>query len=234
MLSNGWQKIAKPARSPEVSRPISPVAIGRRDSGRFSVKFGKCVYSSRVTLLRSDLTLPRFFLPSTRRRLLARVGRVATLRFGRSSDANISLARRARARSRFRDWLLVSSQWIRMAPSLVHLRPESCLSLFLEWAGRFGERSASNRSSTAVETLLTFCPPGPEARVNCSLNSQSSIVMVSLIFNIALRRRSPCRLVNWAPIDFKDFDKPSKKGRRITDSPSRFSEMGPVRARPNQ
>ena len=39
-----------------------------------------------------------------------------------------------------------------------------------------GERSASKRSSTAVETLLTFCPPGPEERENCSVSSQSWIV----------------------------------------------------------
>ena len=30
--------------------------------------------------------------------------------------------------------------------------------------GRLGLRRASNRSSTALATLLTFCPPGPEER----------------------------------------------------------------------
>ena len=34
--------------------------------------------------------------------------------------------------------------------------------------GRLGERRTSNLSSTAVATLLTFWPPGPEARMNCS------------------------------------------------------------------
>src|SRR5271166_2605634 len=41
--------------------------------------------------------------------------------------------------------------------------------------GRLGERRASKRSSTAVATLLTFCPPGPEERTNVSTISLSSI-----------------------------------------------------------
>jgi len=40
-----------------------------------------------------------------------------------------------------------------------------------------GELAASNLSCTAVETLLTFCPPGPEARMKLSLISLSSIEM---------------------------------------------------------
>ena len=36
----------------------------------------------------------------------------------------------------------------------------------------------SNRNSTAVDTLLTFWPPGPEARTKCSSISRSSIAIV--------------------------------------------------------
>src|SRR5271165_3586105 len=41
--------------------------------------------------------------------------------------------------------------------------------------GRLGERRASKRSSTALATLLTFCPPGPEERTNVSTISLSSM-----------------------------------------------------------
>jgi hypothetical protein len=42
------------------------------------------------------------------------------------------------------------------------------------------EAPTSKRSSTAVETLLTFCPPGPEARTKRSSSSRSSMAMVSV------------------------------------------------------
>src|SRR5207253_3053436 len=50
------------------------------------------------------------------------------------------------------------------------------------------EAPTSNRSSTAVETLLTFWPPGPDARTNRSEISLSSIAIVSLTRSIALER----------------------------------------------
>src|SRR5271154_4661036 len=40
--------------------------------------------------------------------------------------------------------------------------------------GRLGDPRASNRSSTALATLLTFCPPGPEERTKLSTISLSS------------------------------------------------------------
>ena len=39
------------------------------------------------------------------------------------------------------------------------------------------ERAASNRNWTAVSTLLTFCPPGPDDRTNRSSSSDSSMTM---------------------------------------------------------
>src|SRR5215470_6609165 len=47
--------------------------------------------------------------------------------------------------------------------------------------GKDVECRASKRSCTADETLLTFCPPGPEARTNDSESSDSSMEMVSVI-----------------------------------------------------
>jgi len=49
-----------------------------------------------------------------------------------------------------------------------------------------GEAATSKRSSTAVETLLTFCPPGPEARTNFSVSSFSSMEM-DLVIRIMAR-----------------------------------------------
>ena len=44
---------------------------------------------------------------------------------------------------------------------------------FFTGCDRDGEVAASNRNSTAEETLFTFCPPGPEARIKLSVSSQS-------------------------------------------------------------
>src|SRR5688572_3615642 len=46
------------------------------------------------------------------------------------------------------------------------------------------EPNISNRSWTAVATLLTFCPPGPDARINSSCNSRSSIFIEGVISSI--------------------------------------------------
>ena len=42
-------------------------------------------------------------------------------------------------------------------------------------SGSDGEPATSKRSSTAVATLLTFCPPGPDARTKRSTSSSSSM-----------------------------------------------------------
>src|SRR5262245_20018652 len=44
-------------------------------------------------------------------------------------------------------------------------------------SGRLDERATSKRSCTAVETLLTFCPPGPEARMKDTSISCSGMVI---------------------------------------------------------
>src|ERR1700683_5134998 len=48
-------------------------------------------------------------------------------------------------------------------------------------AGSDGERPASKRSWTALETLLTFWPPGPDARMKLSSISRSSMAMAALM-----------------------------------------------------
>ena len=59
-------------------------------------------------------------------------------------------------------------------PSSVSRRPASPTSRSRTRSGSDGERKTSKRSSTAVATLLTFCPPGPEARMKVSTSSSAS------------------------------------------------------------
>jgi hypothetical protein len=73
--------------------------------------------------------------------------------------------------------------------------------------------SASNLNSTALLVLLTCCPPGPEAFINCSLNSQLFIVTFSSIFSIF-------------GIYHFYFLKNTKKGRSGRAAFQDFSEMG--------
>src|SRR6185295_14140656 len=58
-------------------------------------------------------------------------------------------------------------------PGSARRRPASRINRARTAAGRLGERATSKRSLTAVETLLTFCPPGPEAPMNSSLSFDS-------------------------------------------------------------
>src|SRR4029450_4523878 len=50
---------------------------------------------------------------------------------------------------------------------------------------RLGERRTSKRSCTALASLLTFCPPGPEARMKCSSSSSSPMLMEGVMRIIA-------------------------------------------------
>src|SRR5690606_9077279 len=142
-------------------------------------------YSSSPIFPRRLFTSPRRAFAFRRRRSLPAVGFVAMRRFGATSAARMISARRSRAISRLRAWLRVSSARITMAPSSVQRRPASRFSRALTAGDRCGLRSASNRSSTAVETLFTFCPPGPEAREKVSVISQSAMAMVSVIRSMA-------------------------------------------------
>src|SRR4051794_9337575 len=66
-------------------------------------------------------------------------------------------------------------------PSLVMRRPASVARRIRIGAERAGERAASKRSWTALATLLTFCPPGPPARMKLSSISRSSSAMREVI-----------------------------------------------------
>ena len=68
-----------------------------------------------------------------------------------------------------------------ITPSLVSRLPAMRINRRATSFGNAGECRASKRSCTADETLLTFCPPGPEARTNDSESSDSSMEIVSVI-----------------------------------------------------
>jgi hypothetical protein len=118
-------------------------------------------------------TSPRTFFALIRRSTDPRVGFVGRRFFGTTVARFTRSASRSRAISRLRAWDRSSDTWITTAPSFVQRRPASRLSRRFTGSGRLGDRSASKRSSTALDTLFTFCPPGPEARVKLSVISQS-------------------------------------------------------------
>src|SRR3954452_24404196 len=63
------------------------------------------------------------------------------------------------------------------------------------------EARPAKRSAPAVDTLLTFCPPGPDARTNRSSSSRSSIEIVSVIRIMELPSPLDCRECQVGPAD---------------------------------
>src|SRR4030081_360461 len=119
--------------------------------------------------------LLRRFLPSSRRVFEPIVGLVGRRGTGRVIAARKSSIRRSTASARLRSWVRKRCAWITITPSLVMRWPASRLSRASASAGSVS-RLVSKRSWAAVESLLTFCPPGPEARTKLISMSFSSIV----------------------------------------------------------
>src|SRR6266567_3772351 len=95
--------------------------------------------------------------------------------------------RRSLASARLRSW----ARWVRArmirTPSLVRRPPASAMRRARTSLASDGERATSKRSCTAEETLLTFCPPGPDASTKLSESSFSSTVMPSVTTNRAIK-----------------------------------------------
>ena len=133
-------------------------------------------------------TGPRRRLLSALRRLLSNrrifdviVGLVLRRNFGLSAALRINSTSRSVASSRFRPWVRYRRELIISMPSSVIRLPASEMSRIRTSSGKERELATSKRSCTAVATLLTFCPPGPEARIKYSWISFSSIVMVRVM-----------------------------------------------------
>ena len=108
------------------------------------------------------------------------VGRVLRRRLGGTAARRIKSARRSRASSRFCAWVRCRRASITTTPSVVTRLPASASSRSRTSGASAADRFASNRSCTAVATLFTFCPPGPDARTNRSSISESSITIASV------------------------------------------------------
>src|SRR3569623_1648126 len=76
-------------------------------------------------------------------------------------------------------------------PSWVSRRPARVMRRARTGSGSEGEWATAKRNCTAVDTLLTFCPPGPEARTNASWISRSSSSIWALTRIMAGVCRSP-------------------------------------------
>jgi len=110
--------------------------------------------------------------------LEARVGLVLRRYFGFWVAFATRAASRSRASWRLRSWLLKRLAWMITMPAAVMRFPARVLSRAQTFAG---SPLGSYRSWTAVATLLTCCPPGPEARTKSYEISFSWMVMSGVI-----------------------------------------------------
>jgi hypothetical protein len=72
--------------------------------------------------------------------------------------------------------LRVDHQHAGIGEPAVAARQQACA----QRLGQRGEVATSKRSSTAEDTLLTFCPPAPLARTNRSTSSSSGMASVAV------------------------------------------------------
>src|SRR5690606_12256094 len=100
----------------------------------------------------------------------------ATLR-----PASMKAASRSRASCRLRSWVRKRCALITSTPSLVTRRSRRASKRSRTGSGSEGELAMSKRSSTAVATLLTFCPPGPAERTKRSVSSDSGMSMAGVV-----------------------------------------------------
>ena len=135
---------------------------------------------------RSRLTPARRFLLSMRRSRAAAGGLVARRRSGGCAARRIRSKSRASASSRLRACARWRCAVMTMTPSRVRRDPARRSSRPRTSCGSEGDRRASKRSCTALATLFTFCPPGPDARTKDSVISRSSsaIFVVTGIMSI--------------------------------------------------
>src|SRR4029453_7651035 len=169
------------AGSHERRHPAGPHPAPEPDPGAGDRGLGGSAQSKSGLFRRSFFTLGPRWLPSCRRPLAALPGLVGRRGFGTWVAARIISISRSRASARLRSWLRKRWASITSTPSPVMRLPAIRISRALTSGGRLGEPATSKRSSTAVDTLLTFWPPGPEARTKRSSSSVSSNAMARVI-----------------------------------------------------
>lgn len=125
--------------------------------------------------LRDAFIRPRCFFASSRRLIDAFVGRVCLRFTGGGTAARNNCASLCRASMRLAFCvrcvlasIIIASSFESLFPAKIRVR---AFTLSLS-AVVF---PILKRNCTALEVLLTFCPPGPEARIKLSVSSLSSI-----------------------------------------------------------
>jgi len=142
--------------------------------------------SSRRTDRRSFFVLPRRRLDSRRRCFEAKVGLVCRRGLGLTAALRSRSTSLAIASARFRFWLANRRASITSTPAVVILRPASFFRRPRTSSLRTEHLAALNRSWTAVATLFTFCPPGPEAWTKSMLIKLGSMEMSGVMRIILL------------------------------------------------
>ena len=123
-------------------------------------------------------------LASRRWSLDAPDGRVLRRRLGLTAALRSSSTSRSRAASRFCACVLNARESITTTPSAVMREPAIVFRRARNSSSIERDRPASKRNCTAVATLLTFWPPGPDERTNRSSMSESSMAMVGVIWSM--------------------------------------------------
>ncbi len=133
---------------------------------------------------RIRLISPRFRLVSSRRAMDAWVGRVLWRGLGGRLANWIRRTRRSRAAWRLRSWLRYWRASMIKTPSALRRLPARRESLCFTSSDKEGELCTLNLTCTAVETLLTFCPPGPGERTKLIFISSSGILISGVILTM--------------------------------------------------
>src|SRR5262245_8780285 len=139
-------------------------------------------YSNSGFCCRRPLSEPRRFLDCSRRSRAAALGLLALRGVGATAARRMSSTRRSSASARLRSWVRWRCAVITTTPSLVRRLPANRSTRSRTSWERLGERRASKRSCTALASLLTFCPPGPDARMKRSCSSPSAMLMFGVIW----------------------------------------------------
>ena len=109
---------------------------------------------------------------------------------GSTSAARIRASRRPRAARRLPSWLRSLMDLNRMLPSSMSFWPASRRRRFLTFTGRLEFCGSRNLSCAALDTLLTFWPPGPEERMNFHSNSSSGMTMSGVMIRAIRKARN--------------------------------------------
>jgi hypothetical protein len=110
------------------------------------------------------------------------VGRLGRRVFGTTCARAISSFSRARASTRLASCVRCTRDVMINTPSCVTRLPANARRRCRTSAGSARDWPTSKRSWTAVETLLTFWPPGPEARTKVTVSSESGMNMGKCYF----------------------------------------------------